>query len=224
MQELCEHKRWNIDSNNIGTCANPECKEIRLFPFEKGEEVRILRQSKCNTPGQALSKEEFNQVIENLRSSGRDTTELEKIRDEVYSEKSVESKKKKKKRKGKGSKFHQQLPNFVKHRYYEENKDAIVADLFSLGRPATRAKWNIPSSTMSQLQGCWLTAEQRAQITAITYSLPAKPRSPKTKAQNGRLPAFPEFSNNWDPAIQLKWLEIYEGLIEIKPVKEVGSV
>jgi hypothetical protein len=31
-------------------------------------------------------------------------------------------------------------------------------------------------------------------------------------SQNGRLPRFPEFTNSWDPSVQLKWLDVYGSL------------
>ena len=51
-----------------------------------------------------------------------------------------------------------------RHRYYEDNKEAIIADLLSIGRPATRKKWNIAQSTLCSLEERWLTKEQKAAI------------------------------------------------------------
>jgi len=56
--EVCPHTKWQIDNHNIGTCANPDCKEVKQFPFEAGKEVIVLRESKMNQlkrPGRRLN-------------------------------------------------------------------------------------------------------------------------------------------------------------------------
>jgi hypothetical protein len=100
-----------------------------------------------------------------------------------------------------------------RHKYYEDNKQAIIADLLSLGRAATRKKWNIPSSTMVYLEKGWLTEEQRSTVP----SNPGRPKqqphlSTSPTPSNGRLPPFPQFSDTWDPSVQLQWLEVYSEL------------
>jgi len=97
-----------------------------------------------------------------------------------------------------------------KHKYFEKNKDAIVADLLSLGRAAVRAKWGIGKSALTDFERKWLSDEQRGQIT----SLGIKSRI------NGRLPAFPAFSDSWAPEVQCKWLEIYEKILDKQEVKD----
>jgi hypothetical protein len=202
MPELCEHKKWNIDKDNIGTCANPECEEIRQFPFEKGGEVKVIRPSKCNS---LLVGEKGDHPSE--------------------------SKKTKKKHIDRRQGNYKNLPTYKRMQDLDTKKDAIITDLFSVGRLATRSKWNISGAGLLNFEKRWLTNEQRVQLTELGKKLglqkiltPHHPEFAKPPLADSRLPAFPEFSNNWDPAIQLKWLEIYEGLIEIKPVKEVGSV
>ena len=46
--EVCPHAKWQIDNHNIGTCANPDCEEVKQFPQEAGKEVIVLRESKMN--------------------------------------------------------------------------------------------------------------------------------------------------------------------------------
>jgi len=97
-----------------------------------------------------------------------------------------------------------------RHRYLEDHRGEITADLLSLGRVATRAKWGIPTSTMHGLQQKWLTEDQRAQIPVpLTQANPAADPG-AARSGNGRLPNFPEFSATWDTSIQIKWLEVYE--------------
>jgi hypothetical protein len=47
--KLCKHPKWVINGENIGTCANPECQEVRRFPFNAKDSVEVLRKSKCNS-------------------------------------------------------------------------------------------------------------------------------------------------------------------------------
>ena len=102
-----------------------------------------------------------------------------------------------------------------KHRFYEAHREEIVADLRATGRQATCKKWNIASSTMTQLGDRWLTREERKELTtrgnkaaqaAIKQQLE---QAAKEKATRNGLPLFPEFSNDWDKAVQMRWLEVY---------------
>jgi len=103
----------------------------------------------------------------------------------------------------------------TRHKYYEANKEAIIADLLSLGRAATQKKWGIPvGGVLPSLEKRWLTEEQRA---AIPTNPPGRPKqqphpSPSPTPSNGRLPPFPQFSDTWDPSVQLQWLEVYSEL------------
>jgi hypothetical protein len=65
-------------------------------------------------------------------------------------------------------------PEYKRHRqginvherskYYENNKEAIIADLLSIGRKAACQKWGITSSSLLNLEQKWLTPEQKAAI------------------------------------------------------------
>lgn len=104
-----------------------------------------------------------------------------------------------------------------RHRYYEANKEAIIADLLTKGRTATRNKWNIASSSLHSLMTRWLTDEQKLKIpiTSPTSSpTPGETPHPSTTStpSNGRLPPFPPFSDTWQPEVQLQWLEVYSEL------------
>ena len=96
-------------------------------------------------------------------------------------------------------------------RRHENNKQAIIADLFAIGNTATCKKWGILPQTMSGLKQRWLTPEERSRIFwdrggHRTRGTPGQP------SHNGHLPHFPEFSGSWDPSVQLKWLEVYQNL------------
>jgi hypothetical protein len=139
---VCPHKKWNIDNHNVGTCANPECGEVRQFPLNEGEEVVVLKKSKLEEKHMVNPKE--------------------------------------------------------RHLYYEKNKEAILADVKNLGEPATRKKWGIPrGATLPNLLKRWQGSRPHVA-----------PRDDHT------LPAFPEFSNNWEASVQVTWLQIYGKLLD----------
>jgi len=101
------------------------------------------------------------------------------------------------------------INNFEKHRDYEEHKEEILADLRSIGRPATRKKWNIPSGTMSQLEKRWLPPLERQDLTLRSH---AERSQAKRKNGGNSLPSFPEFSTDWPESVQIKWIEVYPQL------------
>ena len=91
-----------------------------------------------------------------------------------------------------------------RHNFYEDNKTAILADVRSIGKKATAKKWKINGASLYHVLLRW---EREAKGTTVAIGT-------ETKSENGRLPHFPEFSMTWDPLTQLKWLEIYEKLID----------
>jgi len=111
---------------------------------------------------------------------------------------------------------HMTISNMEKHRHYEEHKEEILADLRSIGRPATHKKWSIPTGTMTALEIRWLTLQERKALTSRSNAS----KGPSTRRQavvttptNNHLPSFPEFSNEWAESVQVKWFELYEQLI-----------
>jgi hypothetical protein len=161
---VCPHKKWHIDNHNVGTCANPECGEVRQFPLNAGDPVIVLKKSKLNEGEKTLATEPRKK---------RKTSVVDR---------------------------------YERSRYYGENKKLIIADLLSIGRTRTREKWGIPNSSLQALIKKWLTDDQKRQLLCAGL--------PDPSANDGRLPAFPEFSTTWDPMVQIKWLEIYEKLFD----------
>lgn len=105
-----------------------------------------------------------------------------------------------------------------RHAYYEEHKDEIIADLLSIGRTATRKKWNIPlGGSIEGLMKRWLTTEQIASM-ASTRGRPTTPASdnptPPPDPRIGVGPKFPEFNDTWGDIVQVKWLEVFVELIK----------
>jgi len=101
---------------------------------------------------------------------------------------------------------------YKRNQYYENNKEAIIYDLFAMGRYATRDKWGIPKGTLVHLEYRWLTREQRHKLTTEEPINPPQFPASRPPSENGHLPHFPQFSDSWDPAVQLKWLEVYQNL------------
>ena len=98
-----------------------------------------------------------------------------------------------------------------KHNYYEEHKVEIIADLLTYGRLATRKKWHIASpSSLFSLERRWLTPDQRARINSLASLVPAEQNGHRVSGDG--LPRFPEFSNSWEPEVQVMWFEIYAQL------------
>ena len=96
----------------------------------------------------------------------------------------------------------------ARHEFYEKNKDAIIADFLKMGKQPARRKWRIPKGTLPRLIEKWLSPEQ----VAIMNQVPAA----ETNISNGQLPPFPPFSALFDGPAQVKWLEVYEKLLEVK--------
>jgi hypothetical protein len=93
-----------------------------------------------------------------------------------------------------------------RHAYIEAHKQEIIKDLFTYGRTPTRKKWSIPAGTLHSLEKRWLTADEKAKLDNITFA----------PSPNAQLPIFPAFSDTWDPTVQVKWLEIYGKLLEVR--------
>jgi len=182
----CTH-RFHVDGQNIGTCSL--CGEVRQFPYDKGEPVKVLKKGDPNSSLRRKAKEETT-------SKGF------------------------KQRRAIGWRKHNQ----DRHRYYEANKEAIIADFLTIGTAATRDRWNIPKPTAAKLARRWLTKHQPPQTTPRPGSPPATPHKtplPSTNPtpSNGRLPPFPQFSDTWAPEVQLQWFEVYSELALAKPAQ-----
>lgn len=80
-----------------------------------------------------------------------------------------------------------------RHRYLEENKDEIIADFKKIGYKKTVLKWRLSTATIVKLREKWGIVSSRGN--------------------DNHLPSLPEFSNDWNPEVQLKWLEIWGNVV-----------
>ncbi len=112
-------------------------------------------------------------------------------------------------------------PKYQRHRYFEDNKEAITLDLLSIGRMATRAKWGILSPSLVNLERRWLTDDERARIPVpLTQGDPAAGHG-AAGSQNGRLPAegliltLPELKAALDLCCKETLRNIYHGATDL---------
>lgn len=98
------------------------------------------------------------------------------------------------------------------HRYWEEHKAEVLADLARLGYGATMKRWRISPGVLTVLRGTRGSKGKSIQTKASTSPKDepgATRKSEKvTEGANG-LPAFPEFNDSWPFIVQEKWLSSY---------------
>lgn len=114
------------------------------------------------------------------------------------------------------------------HRYYEDNKQKIIAYLLKHGRGKMLKDWDISYAA-------WKTIAQRWEITQDGKPLkPApvpgqsnpptntsgrQPNEPPVEKQDERhkigLPEFPAFEGIKDPSVQCEWLRSYIRIMEM---------
>lgn len=87
-----------------------------------------------------------------------------------------------------------------RHQFIESNKDEILEDIKSLGSTKTRKKWGLSTSTIAKLS----TPKSHVIRASVSTSHPP--------CHNVKLPELPPYSEQWDPSVQLKWLDIYQDL------------
>jgi len=99
---------------------------------------------------------------------------------------------------------HTEPDKALRHKYFERNKPYIIKDLDVLDWTNVCKKWGIPTGTLAGLLRRW------------KYKPAAHPRVLPAARVDGRLPSFPEFSNEWKPEVQKAWLDNYLILKEMK--------
>jgi len=90
---------------------------------------------------------------------------------------------------------HDNMSALEKHTFIQTNIKEIVNDFRTKGSVKTIDRWKISSSTLYNLP------EIREIVEHKAYS---------RFSGDGAIPSLPEFSNDWTPEVQLKWLEIWE--------------
>jgi len=99
------------------------------------------------------------------------------------------------------------MSNYKRRDWHHRNSQQILSDIQRMGEIKTREKWQMPASTWTGLMKRW-------KLRAVEH-LSESPERSKTI-----MPAFPVFSDDWSPEVQLKWLETYKILIEGRGVTQ----
>jgi len=101
-----------------------------------------------------------------------------------------------------------------RHRFFETNKEDILKDMSTLGRPETLTKWGIPQSSIISLLRRWGYRPSSPEPVQRREPQGDHHESPGPAPVAGVLPPLPAFSDTWAPTVQLAWLclwrEIYE--------------
>lgn len=109
---------------------------------------------------------------------------------------------------------HKEIPRRPKKRglheeYFEQNKEAILADYQSLRITDFLKKWGISSTTWLKLKIKWEATPK------IHQDSKARPK------QEFTLPEFPAFNDKWGDSVQVKWLEVYPELFREEKTRGV---
>ena len=93
-------------------------------------------------------------------------------------------------------------------KYYEDNRQAIEADIANLGVDAAMERWQIGENMLYKLRQRWglkinirKPAASHQPAPGLTAAAPAKPLP--------GLPPFPAFCDTWQPDVQIRWLDAY---------------
>jgi hypothetical protein len=111
-------------------------------------------------------------------------------------------------------------PHSLKERwaYYDENKEAILADYHSMRRTDFLIKWHINTKLWKILVGKWGVATKRKWSKRESNPFIIDTNHPKNIpiVPGVGLPPFPEFSSRWNEAVQIAWLNAYIRLKELR--------
>jgi len=103
---------------------------------------------------------------------------------------------------------------FTMHAYYKANKEQIIFDCKLLGTVKTSKKWKIASSTLFHLKKKWSGENTGGSPKQLKAKHSAEQPSPAIPDRH-HLPALPDYDHAWPVELQLKWLNIYEKLINV---------
>jgi len=82
-------------------------------------------------------------------------------------------------------------------KWFKAHKEEMIEDLLKMGREKTMAKWRLTPQGLG-----FLTRDP-------LYKEKAGVKEPAATAQDNQLPPLPEWRDNWDPEVQVKWLEAW---------------
>ena len=89
----------------------------------------------------------------------------------------------------------------AKHRWFEENKDAIIETYQSGAAGGLRNEWGISPST-------WFTLRKRWGVALVS-----KTEKGEKAVPSNNLPQLPLWQDNWAPEVQVRYLDLLEVII-----------
>lgn len=102
-----------------------------------------------------------------------------------------------------------QKDRIIMSQYHKENKAQILDELEKYGRQFVMQRWDICGSTMTTLTRRW-----KGKASPVTVPSTERLLTRRSGGEPGGKPRFPDFNNGWDPAVQVKWLEMYPQVVE----------
>lgn len=173
---ICLHSEDIVATKEgeIGTCKI--CKQERLYVFNQVPKV--------------LERGYIDGIMTDIHPPG---SPVHKVETEPVPEPVTKVKQKPKKPKGR--------KRFDK--YFEDNKESILADYQSMGIKDFLSKWQIASKTWRLLKVKWGVTPKRQSPSALT---------PIKKPEDGGIPPLPPFNNVWSPQVQIEWLRTIKEL------------
>jgi len=107
------------------------------------------------------------------------------------------------------------------YEYYEQHREAIIEDYYSMSRLALFSKWDLNSTVWMKLQKRWEVAPKgpvhRFTGAPIKTSKPPSESTDKgapkvTTGGNGALPPFPAFNEGGASIVKVEWFKAYKEL------------
>lgn len=177
---ICLHSEYIDRATHIGTCKL--CGQERYYdPWNKAG-VQLLKRGHIDgkltmvTPPSGVSKVPVPAVKKEGKPMARSTSKVE--------EHSVPPRPKKWK---------------LRAKYYEDNKDAIIADYYSIHLRDFFKRWHLSVTTWMKLKKLWSVA-------------PKSPLMSRPPRQHASPPLLPLFNNGWNFIVQIEWLKTYKEL------------
>ncbi len=157
-----------------------------------------------------VTRDELLNLLENLKSNGGDTTEVEGLLAQVDAEEAG---------KNPGGRPTRKIRKATAAER-ERNKEAMLADFYSISTTDFLNKWHISTQTWKKLKIQWKVTSKGM---GRRREKPPAPDKPDTPQANPAFPVFPEFNDQWNPDAQRAWFTAYVRLGELKQMQGRGG-
>lgn len=105
----------------------------------------------------------------------------------------------------------------AREQYWEQHKEAIIEDYYIMNLLALFRKWGLASNGWKELKEKW-TVASKGHVNRYTGGKKRPEPSQETRpaAEPGKalppLPSFPQFNEEWTPAVKIEWFKTYKEL------------